>query len=193
LPGARVEHTAIYDPVRDRMVVYGNEGPGANDVWALTLSGTPLWTPLAPAGGPPPARYGHTAIYDPLRDRMVVFGGDGDGNNFNDAWALTWGTPLAVDGDARGRIQMGVVRPNPARGVTFVDFELREPARVVLDVFDTQGRRVRRIADGWFPAGRHASAWRGDDDQGHALESGVYLVRMRQGSFQATRRIVRVR
>jgi len=65
--------------------------------------------------------------------------------------------------------------------------------RVVLDVFDAHGRRVKRIADGWLPAGRHASTWRGDDDRGHALGSGVYFIRMQGGGYQATRRTVRVR
>jgi flagellar hook assembly protein FlgD len=74
-----------------------------------------------------------------------------------------------------------------------VDFELAEPSRVVLDVLDVHGRRVRRIADGWFTAGRHSSMWRGDDDRGHALGSGVYFVRMQGIGFLATRRIVRIR
>ena len=130
-PSARYCHSAIYDPVRDRMVVFGgltgtvlpqrrlgavagghagvdaadahghaaeravrpqrDLRPGArphggvrgqldgptlrNDVWALSLAGTPAWTQLTPTGTPPSARYGHSAIYDPVRDRMVVFGG----------------------------------------------------------------------------------------------------------------------
>ena len=90
LPSARSEHTAIYDPVRDRMVVFGgNAGSGyCNDVWELSLEGSPAWSALAPAGTLPSARAEHTAIYDPVRDRMVVFGGY-DGSVRNDVWALS--------------------------------------------------------------------------------------------------------
>src|SRR5439155_18030071 len=52
-----------------------------SDVWALSLAGSPAWSALAPAGSPPAARYGHTASYDPVRDRMVVFGGFGRGSS----------------------------------------------------------------------------------------------------------------
>ncbi|TMQ68136.1 MAG: hypothetical protein E6K81_16750, partial [Candidatus Eisenbacteria bacterium] len=87
-PSARNHHTAIYDPVRDRMVVFGGyDGFGSrNDTWALSLGESPAWSQLAPAGTPPSPQNGHTAIYDPVRDRMVVFGGS---STLNDTWVLS--------------------------------------------------------------------------------------------------------
>src|SRR5439155_44108 len=92
--GARTRHTAIYDPVRDRMIVYGgtdNSVGNPNDVWALSLADPPAWTKLTPAGTSPGARSGHSAIYDPVRDRMIVFGGCSSGSfpYLNDVWALS--------------------------------------------------------------------------------------------------------
>src|SRR5262252_9850459 len=101
------EGAAIYDPVRDRMLVF--EG-SSTDVWELSLAGNPSWTRLTPAGTPPSERSGQTAIYDPVRDRMVVFGGyyyDGADNLLHDVWALslagipTW-TQLTPVGAAPG-------------------------------------------------------------------------------------------
>lgn len=87
-------HTAIYDPVRDRMVVFGGDGPSLDEVWALSLSGDSRWTKLMPGGTGPAARLAHTAIYDPARDRMVIFGGYGGSSVFDDVWALSFsGTP----------------------------------------------------------------------------------------------------
>src|SRR5439155_1672447 len=77
-PSARHWPTAIYDPVRDRIVVFvGYSTYALNDVWELSLAGGPVWTDLTPAGTPPSARYSHTAICDPVSDRMVVYGGYG--------------------------------------------------------------------------------------------------------------------
>lgn len=89
-PSPRVGHSAIYDPVRDRMIVFGGyDGTSfLNDVWALSLSGTPAWTLLSPSGAPPDSRDYHGAIYDPVRERMVVFGGN-NGSVYNDVWALS--------------------------------------------------------------------------------------------------------
>src|SRR5439155_73218 len=62
-----------------------------DDVWALSLSGTPQWTRIEATGVAPAPRYRHSAIYDPVRDRMIVFGGKGDSTSFNDTWALSLG------------------------------------------------------------------------------------------------------
>jgi hypothetical protein len=91
-PSVRGGHRAIYDPVRDRMVVFGGyDGSYRNDVWVLTLAGPPAWTELTPAGTPPRARSGHSAVYDPVRDRMVVFGGFSGSSYCNDTWTLALG------------------------------------------------------------------------------------------------------
>jgi len=97
-PSPRFGHVAIYDPVRDQMIVFGgNDGTQRNDVWALSLSGTPTWTQLSPAGSAPSGRVASVAIYDPNGDRMIVFGGE-DNNFRNDVWALSLsGTPTWTD------------------------------------------------------------------------------------------------
>jgi hypothetical protein len=92
-PSARGGHSAIYDPVRDRMIVFGGPSGMAatNEVWVLSLSGTPTWSQLTLAGAAPPGRSAHTAVYDPVSDRMVIFGGTIESNRFNDVWALSLG------------------------------------------------------------------------------------------------------
>jgi len=113
-PTARHMHSAIYDPFRDRMVVFGGKlrgGDVLDDTWELTLAGTPTWHQLFPAGLTPPARCGHSAIYDPARHRMVIFGGWG----LNDVWwlsltgTLRW-VRLAPSGTPpRGRISQAAI------------------------------------------------------------------------------------
>jgi hypothetical protein len=76
-PDGRQHASLVYDPSGDRVILYGGEGDGSRfpDAWSLSLSGTSAWTLLTPSGTPPVARSRHGAIYDPLRDRMVIFGG----------------------------------------------------------------------------------------------------------------------
>ncbi|HKQ58675.1 MAG TPA: kelch repeat-containing protein [Candidatus Eisenbacteria bacterium] len=123
-PIARYGHSTIYDPIRDRLLVFGGyDNARRNDVWALSLSGTPTWTQLFPTGNPPQVRRYHTAIYDPVRDRMIVHGGAGETVDLNDVWALELaGTPRWVSlggGPRRNKQHAAVYDPVRDRMLTF--------------------------------------------------------------------------
>jgi len=94
-PLARYSHSAIYDPVRDRMLVFSGGGLATNDVWALSLGDTPAWAQLLPSGSPPLARFAHSAVYDPNGDRMILFGGHDYNQPLNEVWALSLTEPAA--------------------------------------------------------------------------------------------------
>ncbi len=120
-PSGRILHSAIYDPVRDRMIVFGgidNFGVFHNDVWALRFADPVPWQSLTPLGTPPAGRRGHFAIYDPLRDRMVVFGGEDAQRSFGDVWELsfagvpTW-TELSPGGLAPVERALGATAYDP--------------------------------------------------------------------------------
>jgi hypothetical protein len=79
---------------RDRMVVFGGYVVGSlgNDAWRF-LSGTPAWT-NSPPRERRPLTFGPHAIYDPVRDRMVVFGGfDGGVSHSERRVGASSGTP----------------------------------------------------------------------------------------------------
>jgi hypothetical protein len=84
--------------------------------------------------------------------------------------------------------------PNPFNPATRIHFELPDPAAVTLVVHDTRGRQVRRLLQGRdHPAGRHALAFDGRDDQGRALASGVYLVRLQAGAQRSSAKLTLTR
>jgi hypothetical protein len=85
----------VLDPARQRLVLFGGfDGVNyLNDTWALTLSGTPTWSAIAPTGALPTGRSFHGATFDAAHDEMVVFAGS-DGTYRNDAFVLSFsGSP----------------------------------------------------------------------------------------------------
>lgn len=97
------------------------------------------------------------------------------------------GAPAA----AAGRLLYAA--PNPFNPQTAILFELSRAGRIVCDVFDLTGRRVRTLAAGHFPVGEHRVTWDGRDDGGRALASSIYLVQLRGIDFVQTRRITLTR
>jgi len=85
-PSARFDGTIAHDPPSNQLFLFGGEDTTArNDLWAYSIN-TRQWRPLSPAGNKPDARSGHTLNYDPVRRRLILFGGQASGF-FSDIWA----------------------------------------------------------------------------------------------------------
>lgn len=70
--------------------------------------------------------------------------------------------------------------PNPFNPTTLVEFGLPIEEHVRIDVYDILGRRVTTITNQIFMAGSHRLQF-----DGTSLSSGVYIIHMRSGSFNA--------
>lgn len=79
--------------------------------------------------------------------------------------------------------------PNPAHGTVRLAFDLPRRTSVRLEIFDPQGRRVRRF-DGEYAAGRQALEWDLRHTNGPRLAPGIYSFRVVAGTFRAQRKLV---
>lgn len=93
-PGDRFEHAMAFDRARGVTVLFGGQssdsGPVLSDTWEW--DGT-TWRAVT-AVTVPPARGGHTLAFDPVRQRVIMFGGyTSAGPYLDDTWAwdgTTW-------------------------------------------------------------------------------------------------------
>jgi hypothetical protein len=122
-------------------------------------------------------RAGRTDFLLPVRSGWVVYSTD---------------PPPGIDPDTGapvpGRFRLSPNYPNPFKSVTTISFSLPEPSSVLVDVFTSAGRQVSILMDRSLPSGNHQIPW--DAAQ---CGSGVYLVRMKAGSFEETRKMVLLR
>ena len=86
--------------------------------------------------------------------------------------------------------RLAVAGPAPFRASTTLAFTLASAGEARLEVFDLQGARVRTLASGWHNAGTSEVVWRGEDNAGRRVPSGVYFVRLQANGFIGTQRIV---
>ena len=84
--------------------------------------------------------------------------------------------------------------PNPFNPSTILNFELPAPARVRLEIFSVDGRRVRTLFDGQAPQGVTQLIWDGTDDRNRIVATGVYLYRLvRDDGQEESKKMVLVR
>jgi hypothetical protein len=199
-----------YDPNGGRMVLFGGgfqEGRRlefGDQVYELTLRDTCAWRLIEPTGPRPRTRVGHSAIYDTLRNRMVVYGGGRLGkpprSYCADLWTLTWdaantqgsvvetgppGRPGSGDDPGDSDIlplALASAQPNPTHGEATVVFTLPGDDVARIEIVDVRGRRVHARDLGALGPGTHTLriAERG------GLAAGVYLVRLSYGARTLT-------
>jgi hypothetical protein len=83
--------------------------------------------------------------------------------------------------------------PNPSRITTRVDFEVPARGRVVVEVFNVAGARVRTLLDEVRDPGPGSVTWDGCDMRGALAPTGMYFVRLSAAGRSAARKVLRFR
>ena len=102
-----------------------------------------------------------------------------------------WERPLVgtpSDGTPGGEVARIVLlqnRPNPFNGVTRITYELPVEARVLLELFNVRGQRIRVLVDQLEGPGFHSVSVNADD-----LSSGIYFYRLRAAGQVVSRRML---
>jgi hypothetical protein len=80
--------------------------------------------------------------------------------------------------------------PNPFKTSTELVFQIPEPARIDLKVYNILGQEVVTLVDEVKPEGAHNITWDGRDASGQRLSSGIYFYRLKTDNFTQTRKMV---
>ncbi|MBK9471488.1 MAG: right-handed parallel beta-helix repeat-containing protein [bacterium] len=83
--------------------------------------------------------------------------------------------------------------PNPFNPATTIWFELRQAGPVTLRIHDVRGAQVYTRTWDQAAAGRTELTWRGIDDAGRPVPSGVYLYRVESAGTFVSRRMSLIR
>lgn len=83
--------------------------------------------------------------------------------------------------------------PNPFNPSTTIQYSVPEAGQVAFVIYDLNGRELWSASEMATSAGSHQLTWLGLNTNGQLLPSGLYIVQMRAGNFQATQKLSLVR
>ena len=156
-------------------------------------SGTPLDTPFV--------------IFDSLNGK-VPFGGCGFGGGYFLAVSSRLDSNF-TDGDVYGMFisQTGVKEnsnnrsvitdlilqqntPDPFNSATSIQYVLSKNDFVQLTIYNISGQIVRTLVKGRKCAGTHTVVWKGVDDSGSSVRSGIYFYCLEAGNLKSTKKML---
>jgi hypothetical protein len=80
--------------------------------------------------------------------------------------------------------------PNPFNPTTRFSVDIPRASAVDVTVYDVLGRKITTLMTGDQDAGYHLMEWDSKDSHGLTVPSGMYMVRMTAGDFNAVRKIM---
>ena len=83
--------------------------------------------------------------------------------------------------------------PNPFNMSTRITFSLQTESRVVIDIYDMQGKHVRQLINKKYGPGTFELDWNGTDDVYNDVASGVYLYSIRTADGEMTKKMILLR
>ncbi len=83
--------------------------------------------------------------------------------------------------------------PNPFNPETQIAFDIPHPARVRIEVLNLLGQLITVLTDEEYTTGHHEVTWRGTDQYGQQVASGIYFYRMQSETFTKARKMLLVK
>lgn len=80
--------------------------------------------------------------------------------------------------------------PNPFNPDTTIRYQLKDPGKVEIVIYNLKGQMLRSFSASHETAGSYHFRWDGRDSSGNVLPSGVYLYRMSSGKYNCTKKMV---
>jgi len=83
--------------------------------------------------------------------------------------------------------------PNPFNPETNIQFDLAENSHVSLSIYNLVGQRVATLVDKTMEAGVYNVKWRGMNERGFSLPTGMYFYEMKTSKYQSVKKLVLVK
>jgi Ca-activated chloride channel family protein len=109
-----------------------------------------------------------------------------------------WWSPSAVEGPKTAPEHFALYQnyPNPFNPETQIGYTLPSGDSsylVLIRIYDTLGRLVKILENGYQAPGNYTVTWDGRNDLGMVMPSGVYFYTIQAGPFQATKKMLMIK
>jgi len=80
--------------------------------------------------------------------------------------------------------------PNPFNPSTRIQYSLAENSPTSLQIYNMMGQQVRTLVNAGQTAGVYTIEWDGTSDAGTSVPAGVYVYRLKAGSFESSKQVI---
>jgi len=83
--------------------------------------------------------------------------------------------------------------PNPFNPATTIMYEMLNPGKVKIEIFDIAGRNIKTLVNKDVNSGKHSVLWDGKDNSGKQVTSGTYFYNLTINGVSLTKKMLLIR
>jgi hypothetical protein len=81
--------------------------------------------------------------------------------------------------------------PNPFNPTTTIDFQVKTPGKVEIEVYNIKGAKVKTLINTFLTSGNHSITWNGTDVQNNEVSSGMYFYKLKtENKYTSTKKML---
>ena len=80
--------------------------------------------------------------------------------------------------------------PNPFNPNTTISFELKESGLTKIEIYNVKGEKIKTLLNKTLPTGSHEVEWKGLNEKGKTIPSGVYFYKLSVNGKQKTNKML---
>ena len=80
--------------------------------------------------------------------------------------------------------------PNPFNSHTWIKYSVHKLSNITLKIYNIRGELVRTLQNGQQPVGKYSVVWKGLNDYGNRVGSGIYFYHLQTENFIGTRKML---
>ncbi|MDA3814293.1 MAG: T9SS type A sorting domain-containing protein, partial [Candidatus Cloacimonetes bacterium] len=74
-----------------------------------------------------------------------------------------------------------------------ISFALSSESKILLQIYNIKGEKVKKLIDGQMDAGIHSTVWDGTDYNGKKVASGIYLYRFKTTEIDQIKKMMLIK
>lgn len=82
--------------------------------------------------------------------------------------------------------------PNPFNPTTTISFSVTTESTEITEliIYNQKGQKVKQLISDQLSAGKHSVVWNGDDENNKPVSSGMYLYKLKNGTYSSTKKMI---
>ena len=83
--------------------------------------------------------------------------------------------------------------PNPFNPQTMIEYSLTTVSHVILNIYNLRGQAIKTLVNELQGTGMQTATWKGENDQGQKVSSGVYIYQIKVGDFITSKKMLLIK